>query len=208
MRRCIRSFVVALASIASLACAATINTTSQAALGEAPKHYPRLAVMAGTSDMRLRIKAESSFVRAARKAGIEMVPWHSLFFAGRTLSDSEMVRTLQAHQIPAVLLLTDATTDAPTVIASAKSNASCTFTSNGRCTDISSSGEASQETRQDKFSINSRVVAIPSEATVWMGATRIVRLIATDDVLIDRLARDVVRTLVVDGVVIDVKASR
>jgi hypothetical protein len=163
--------------------------------------------MAATSDLRLRIAAESSFVRAGRRAGVEMIPWHSLFFAGRTLSDSEMVRTLQARQIPAVLLLTDATTDAPTVIASAKSSTSCTFSTDGRCTSISSSGEANQETRQDKFSINSRVLAIPSEAAVWIGATRIERYVASDKFLIDALARDVVKTLVAGGVV-DAKAKR
>lgn len=194
MLRRATSFAMLAVSLAQLGCAATVRTTFQAEPGAPPKHYARLAVLAVGSDLRLRIAAESSFVRAGLDAGAELIPWHTLFFAGRVLSDSEIARTMRQHQIPAVLLIADATTDAPTLVASARADAS----------GGSSTARATQRVVQDKFTFASRVIDIADEQPVWVGATRIERQFRgydTDEDLVNGLARDVVRSLVLGGVV-------
>jgi len=54
---------------------------------------------------------------------------------------------------------------------------------------------------QDKFTISSQVFDREGEQALWVGSTRIQRNGASDRILLAKLAEDVLRTLVRDGVV-------
>jgi hypothetical protein len=176
--------------LAAVANCASVQTTSQSLPGAAPKHYTKLLVFANTADLALKVRAESSFVRAAVDAGVEIVPAHALFLTGRAYADSVVLRTLRENNFAGVLILADATTDAPTVTASALAIP----------TPYGTSVTAHQNARQDVFTIVSRVVDMTDAQPIWSGSTRVERRGASDGALFDGLAKDVVQKLVESGV--------
>ena len=180
-----------LAILAGVACA-SVNTTSQSLPGAAPKHYAKLLVSANTSDLALKLQTESTFVRAGIEAGAVLVPAHTMFLPGRTYADSTIMRILRDAAIAGILVLVDATVDAPTV----KVSAIATPTPYG--TVVNASGKV----RQDAFTIVSRVVDVADNQPVWVGSTRLKRHGARDNQLFDGLAHDVVAKLIASGVVL------
>lgn len=176
--------------LAAVGCA-SIKTTSQSLPGATPKHYAKLLVTAMTADLGLKVRTESTFVRAGVVAGVVLVPAHSVFLPGRTYADSAAMRMLRDAHVSGILMLADATTDAPTVSV----HALATPTQYGTVV------SASKDVRQDAFTIVSRVIDVTDNQPVWVGSTRIERRGAGDSQLFDGLAKDVVAKLVAGGVV-------
>ncbi len=58
-----------------------------------------------------------------------------------------------------------------------------------------------EDWRQDKFTISSQVFGREGEQALWVGSRRMQRNGASDRTLLAKLAGDVLRTLVQDGVV-------
>jgi hypothetical protein len=174
-----------------IACA-SVNTTSQSLPGAAPKHYAKLLVSAATADLGLKVRTESTFVRAGVAAGVVLVPEHTFFLPGRAYADSTARRMLREADFAGVLLLADATTDAPTVMATAVATP----------TPYGTVVSASRDVRQDAFTIVSRVLDVADSQPIWVGSTRLERRGASDGQLFDGLARDVVSKLVASGVLV------
>lgn len=183
---------LALAALLATVSCASVNTTSQSLPGATPKHYAKLLVSAMTPDLGLKVRTESTFVRAGIAAGIVLVPAHSIFLPGRAYHDSTAFRLLRDADIAGILILTDATTDAPTITVSALATP----------TQYGTIVSASKDTRRDAFTIVSRVIDVGDNQPVWVGSTRVERRGATDGQLFDAFAKDVVAKLVAGGVVV------
>lgn len=191
--------IIAFALLTS-ACA-SMKTTSQSTPGAPPAHYERILVAAVTSNLRLRIAAESSFVRAGRRAGVDVIPYHAIFLPGQQLSEEQIARDLTARGIGAVLILRDNTTDPPTRTASAAVVPLCSMSVGGKCVQGTTVVTGSTSSSQDKFTIASEVVDVQSGQPVWVGSTRAQRNGATDGGLFSSLGRNVIETLAKGGVV-------
>jgi hypothetical protein len=197
----IRHLIATTAAAAALTACASVHTTSQSLPDAAPRHYEHIAVVASTADPRVKVAAESSFVRAGNVAGVSITPGHALFLPGRATTDSEFLGALRRHGITAVLLLSDATTDAPTVTASGAAVPLCVHWTTGHCDQSMTTGHSSATSRQDKFTITSHLIDMADGQPVWVGSTRLVRNGATDGNLFAGLAKDVVAPLVQSGAV-------
>ena len=195
-----RMFLAAVFVVAFAACASA-HTTSQAMPGQQPLRYPRLLVAALTPDLSYRLAAESSFVRVGADLGVEVVAYHTVFLVGRQYDDSEIVSELRRREIPAILAVSDATTDPPTVTAQAIKIPLCYRKVRGECVSEGTVVSGSQRVRQDKFTVSSQVFDREGEQALWVGSTRVQRNGASDRTLLAKLAGDVLRTLVRDGVV-------
>lgn len=194
------SRALATALCAVLGGCASIKTTSQSLPGAVPPGFRQLLVAAITPDLPLRLAAESAFVRAATTAGVQVVAYHDLFLVGGTYADAEILAALRERNIPAILVVTDATTDAPTVSAQALAIPLCYAYVGGRCISGSTVVAASSQARQDNFTILSQVFELDGTGPIWIGSTRIQRQGATDRALISGLAKDVVATLMSSGI--------
>ena len=171
---------------------ATAHTTSQRSVDAVPALYAKMLVAVAVADLRLRIDAESSFVKAAAGAGVALVPYHALFLPGRTYDQTELSEAMQKQGIEAVLIVSDHTLDAPTVTSSALAiplpQGQTLVT-------------GSQRVEQDKFTISSELWDVAKQRLVWVGSTRLARNGATEGNFLGALADDVIRSLVKDSVV-------
>ena len=193
--------------VTSTACAA-VHTTSQARADVAPAHYSRVLVFAQTADLRSRIRAESSFVRAGRASGVDVMPSSALFLSGDTPSEAEIDAEMRSHHIAAVLFLTE-TAVAPTTIATPSATATGTQTCgfwalNGQCAEYNTSVSVQQQEPvqyQNRFQIESQLFDVTDGRIAWVGSTQLKRFALTTGQMVDKLADDVVATLVRQGIV-------
>jgi hypothetical protein len=129
-----------------------------------------------------------------------VVAYHNVFFLGREYTDDEFSAELARRGIPAILVVTDATTDAPTVTAHAAAIPICYRRVGGVCVSGSTVVTSGQRVSQNNFTIASQVLDLASAEVLWVGSTRIKRQGATDRQLLTGMARDVLKSLVRDGV--------
>ena len=89
----------------------------------------------------------------------------------------------------------------PAVTAQAIAIPLCYKTVGGECVSGSTIVSGTHRVRQDKFTISSQVFDREGEQALWVRGTRIQRNGASDRTLLAKLAEDVLRALVQDGVV-------
>ena len=179
---------------------AIVNTTSQRAPGIAPRDYARVLVAAATPDLRLRQQVESIMVRSAGVATVDFLPYYKVFLPGEQYADSVFLREIREKNIAAILILADATADAPTVTASVTAIPLCYVWVGARCAQQGAFIASRTGTRQDNFTIASALFDVDSARVVWIGSTRINRNGATDSDMIWSFADNVVTALGRDGV--------
>lgn len=196
-----RYTLLALGDVVLASGCASVKTTSQALPGVAPKQYHTLLVAAVTNDLQLRQQAESSFVRAGVRAGVKIIPYHAVFLPGRQYTDSEFVDELHRRDISGVLILRDATTEAPTVRRFAIAIPLCAKAVGNQCVQGTTVITGGESVSQDEFTISSQVVDVDSEEPIWVGSTKVTRNGASTGGMLKGLANDVVASLVKAGIV-------
>jgi hypothetical protein len=172
---------------------ASIQTTSQSLPGVEPPGFSRVMVAAPLGDLDLRTSVELSVARTGAAMGVEVVPYHDVFLIGREYPLDDVMTELDRLGIDGMLFINDATQDPPTITSHARAVPLATG-------DVVVTG--AQGTRQDRFTIVTQAFALSDEEQVWFGSTRVLRRGATDGMLISGFAKDLMRTLLDDGVIL------
>jgi hypothetical protein len=186
----IKITMMAIAATLAASCA-TANTSSQRSLDISPKPYGRVLVVAAMSDLDLRKDVELDLASAATDKGVEFVPAHTILLPGRQYTDAEFRHVLDKLRINAILIVNDRTTAAPDVNASAVSiplpNGQTIVTGNRRI-------------EQNNYTVASELWDVAQRKMVWVSTTHLTRNGAAREQLLDKLAGELVATLLDDKV--------
>lgn len=194
MMSIMRAFVITLiASVTAGTGCASIQTTSQSLPGVDPPGFARVMVAAPLGDLDLRTSVERAVADAGADLGVDLVPYHEVFLIGREYPLEDVVAELDRLGIQGMLFIFDATQDPPTITSRARAVPMATG-------DVVVTG--AQGTRQDRFTIVTQAFALGEEEQVWLGSTRVQRRGATDGMLISGFAKDLIGTLIDDGVLL------